>query len=33
MLSENLAGLRKRHGMTQEEMAEKLGVSRQTVAE
>lgn len=32
MLSRNLTYLRKHHGMTQEEVAEKLEVSRQTIA-
>lgn len=32
MISENLLGLRKRAGLSQEEIAEQIGVSRQTVA-
>ena len=32
MISENLSTLRKLHGLTQEQVAEKVGVSRQAVA-
>ena len=32
MISENLSKLRKKHGLTQEQVAEKVGVSRQAVA-
>lgn len=32
MFNENLVQMRKLHGMTQEELAEKIGVSRQAVA-
>ena len=31
-LSENIRALRRRHGLTQEQLAEALGVSRQTVS-
>lgn len=32
MISQNILSLRTRHGMTQEELAQKIGVARQTVA-
>ena len=32
MFNENIVQMRKLHGMTQEDLAEKIGVSRQAVA-
>lgn len=32
MISQNILSLRVRHGLTQEELAQKIGVARQTVA-